>query len=199
MARPRSFDEERALDAAMHAFWANGYEATSTQDLCEATGLGRSSIYNTFTSKHDLFRRALTRYMETMNANQLALLEDTRLPAVDRVRALLDRIIDGEFEHRENGHSIGCLTVNTTVELAGRDPEAARMLERDLAARLTVLRATIRSGQRDGDITSARDAGTLAQFVNAVIGGMRVAAQGGADRDTLQGITETALAALTTP
>ncbi|MET7361277.1 TetR/AcrR family transcriptional regulator [Streptomyces sp. NPDC005562] len=199
MARPRSFDEERALDAAMHAFWANGYEATSTQDLCEATGLGRSSIYNTFTSKHDLFRRALTRYMETMNASQLALLEDTGLAAVDRVRALLDRIIDGEFEHRENGHSMGCLTVNTTVELAGRDPEAARMLERDLAARLTVLRATIRSGQRDGDITSARGADTLAQFVNAVIGGMRVAAQGGADRDTLQGIAETALAALTAP
>ncbi|MEU1116993.1 MULTISPECIES: TetR/AcrR family transcriptional regulator [unclassified Streptomyces] len=199
MARPRSFDEERALDAAMHAFWANGYEATSTQDLCEATGLGRSSIYNTFTSKHDLFRRTLTRYMETMNASQLALLEDTGLAAVDRVRALLDRIIDGEFEHRENGHSMGCLTVNTTVELAGRDPEAARMLERDLAARLTVLRATIRSGQRDGDITSARGADTLAQFVNAVIGGMRVAAQGGADRDTLQGIAETALAALTAP
>ncbi|MEU6992192.1 TetR/AcrR family transcriptional regulator [Streptomyces sp. NPDC046465] len=196
MARPRSFDEERALDAAMHAFWVNGYEATSTQDLCEATGLGRSSIYNTFTSKHDLFRRSLTRYMETMNAGQTEILEDAELSATERVRALLARVIEGDLEQRENGHSIGCLTVNTTVELAGRDPEAAGMLERDLAARLTVLRATIRTGQLDGDITTERDADTLARFVNAIIGGMRVSAQAGADRAALRAIAETALDAL---
>lgn len=197
VARPRSFDEERALDAAMHAFWANGYEATSTQDLCEATGLGRSSIYNTFTSKHDLFRRALTRYMDTMNAGQLQILEDVERPATERLRALLDRVIEGEFERRGDGNSIGCLTVNTTVELAGRDPEAAALLERDLATRLTVLSATIRAGQRDGDITSGRDADTLARYVNAVIGGMRVSAQGGADRATLLAIADTAMDALT--
>ncbi|MBM7171710.1 TetR/AcrR family transcriptional regulator [Streptomyces sp. G44] len=196
MARPRTFDEERALDAAMRAFWENGYEATSTQDLCEATGLGRSSIYNTFSSKHDLFRRALARYMETMNAGQLDILEDVERPGLERVHALLDRVIEGEFEHRKDGHSIGCLTVNTTVELAARDPEAAAMLERDLAARLTMLRTAIRSGQRDGDITAERDADALARYVNAVIGGMRVAAQGGADRAALEGIAETALDAL---
>lgn len=80
MARPRTFDEGRALDAAMHAFWANGYEATSTQDLCEATGLGRSSIYNTFSSKHDLFKRSLARYIELMTVPQIELLEDPELP-----------------------------------------------------------------------------------------------------------------------
>ncbi|MFI7316369.1 TetR/AcrR family transcriptional regulator [Streptomyces venezuelae] len=197
MARPRSFDEERALDAAMHAFWANGYEATSTQDLCEATGLGRSSIYNTFTSKHDLFRRALTRYMDGMNAGQLQILEDAGRPATERLRALFDRVIEGEFQQRRDGHSIGCLTVNTTVELAGRDPEAAAMLERDLAVRLTALGATIRAGQQDGDITSGRDADTLARYINAVIGGMRVSAQGGADRSALQAIADTAMDALT--
>ncbi|MYY87372.1 MULTISPECIES: TetR/AcrR family transcriptional regulator [unclassified Streptomyces] len=197
MARPRSFDEERALDAAMHAFWANGYEATSTQDLCEATGLGRSSIYNTFTSKHDLFRRALTRYMDGMNAGQLQILEDAGRPATERLRALFDRVIEGEFQQRRGGHSIGCLTVNTTVELAGRDPEAAAMLERDLAVRLTALAATIRAGQQDGDITSGRDADTLARYINAVIGGMRVSAQGGADRAALQAIADTAMDALT--
>ncbi|WP_069883834.1 TetR/AcrR family transcriptional regulator [Streptomyces luteocolor] len=197
MARPRTFDEERALDAAMRAFWANGYEATSTQDLCEATGLGRSSIYNTFSSKHDLFRRALARYMDSMNTAQITILEDVERSATDRLRALFARVIDGEFEQRRDGHSIGCLTVNTTVELAGRDPEATGMLERDLALRLTALSAAIRSGQRDGDITSRRDADDLARYINAVIGGMRVSAQGGADRATLEAIAETAFDALT--
>ncbi|MGV9880148.1 TetR/AcrR family transcriptional regulator [Streptomyces sp. NPDC003006] len=197
MARPRTFDEERALDAAMHAFWVNGYEATSTQDLCDATGLGRSSIYNTFNSKHDLFRRALARYMDMMNTAQIEILEDVGRSATERLRTLFARVIEGEFEHREDGHSIGCLTVNTTVELAARDPEAAAMLERDLATRLTALRAAIRSGQRDGDITKGRDADTLARYVNAVIGGMRVSAQGGADRAALEAIADTALDALT--
>ncbi|WP_369216302.1 TetR/AcrR family transcriptional regulator [Streptomyces flavofungini] len=196
MARPRTFDEERALDAAMRAFWVKGYEATSTQDLCDATGLGRSSIYNTFNSKHDLFRRALARYMDAMNTGQLDILEDVQRPATERLRALFTRVIDGEFEQRENGHSIGCLTVNTTVELAARDAEAAAMLERDLAKRLAALGAAIRSGQRDGDITADRDADTLARYLNAVIGGMRVSAQGGADRPALEAIAETALDAL---
>lgn len=197
MARPRTFDEERALDAAMRAFWVKGYEATSTQDLCDATGLGRSSIYNTFSSKHDLFRRALAHYMDAMNTRQADILEDAERPATERLRALFTRVIDGEFEQREGGRSIGCLTVNTTVELAARDPEAAALLERDLAKRLASLGAVIRAGQRDGDITSGRDADTLARYLNAVIGGMRVSAQGGADRATLQAIAATALDALT--
>ncbi|QHC23680.1 TetR/AcrR family transcriptional regulator [Streptomyces sp. GS7] len=197
MARPRMFDEERALDAAMRAFWANGYEATSTQDLCEATGLGRSSIYNTFSSKHDLFKRALARYIDMMTSAQIAVLEDAERPAVERIRAMFAMVIDGEFEARRDGRSVGCLTVNTTVELARRDGEAAAILERDLVRRLDSWRAVLASGQRDGSITAARDAGELARFVNAVIGGMRISAQGGADRAVLESIAATAVDALT--
>ncbi|SDT79433.1 transcriptional regulator, TetR family [Streptomyces sp. TLI_053] len=197
MARPRTFDEGRALDAAMHAFWANGYEATSTQDLCEATGLGRSSIYNTFSSKHDLFKRSLARYIEVMTVPQIELLEDPGLPPLERIRVLLARIVEGEFEHRPEGRSIGCLTVNTVVELAGRDPEADAMLVRDQEVRLAALRAAIAAGQLAGGIAGRRAPEELARFVNAVIGGMRVAAKGGADRAAVEAVAATALDALT--
>lgn len=199
MARPRTFDEERALDAAMHAFWEHGYEATSTQDLCTATGLGRSSIYNTFASKHDLFTRSLSRYIEQMTTRQVALLEDEGQSPLDRIRALFGLIVETEIETRRDGRSRGCLTVNTTVELGGRDddPETARLLERDLSIRLGALRATIDAGQRDGSITSPRPPEELARFVNAVTGGMRVSGQGGADRATLEATARIALDALT--
>ncbi|MFF0970770.1 TetR/AcrR family transcriptional regulator [Streptomyces sp. NPDC003703] len=197
MARPRTFDEERALESAMRMFWEKGYEATSTQDLCDATGLGRSSIYNTFKSKHDLFERALTRYIDSTTATQLAVLEDRRHTAADRLRALLAVIVDSETEHRLGGRSLGCLTVNTTVELAARDVRAARMLERDTARRLAALRATVEEGRRDGSITSERDADALARFVNAAIGGLRVSGQGGADRTALEAIAEVTMDALT--
>lgn len=196
MARPRTFDEERALDAAMRAFWEKGYEATSTQDLCDATGLGRSSIYNTFTSKHDLFRRSLNRYIDMMSVPQAEILEDGERPGFDRIRALYTRIVDSEFEYREDDRSIGCLTVNTVVELARRDADADALIQRDLDLRLRLLRTAIDAGKRDGTITARRDTESLARFVNATIGGMRVSAQAGADRAILESIAETALDAL---
>src|SRR5438132_514738 len=103
MARPRQFDEQRAVDAAARAFWASGYEATSTEDLCAATGLGRSSIYNTFTSKRDLFEKALARYMADKNATTTELLEGEG-PVKDKVRALLWQVV--EADERD---PIGCL------------------------------------------------------------------------------------------
>ncbi|MBV2363151.1 TetR/AcrR family transcriptional regulator [Streptomonospora nanhaiensis] len=196
MARPKTFDEDRALDAAMRTFWANGYEATTTQDLCEATGLGRSSIYNTFTSKPDLFRRALARYIQDKTTTQAAVLEDEQRPALERLRTLLAMIVDAEAGNRPQGRSLGCLTVNTTVELAGRDAPTDAMLQRDQQRRLELLRTAISAGQRAGEITAQPGAADLALFLNTVIGGMRVAGQGGADRAALESIAATALRAL---
>ncbi|GAA0483593.1 TetR/AcrR family transcriptional regulator [Streptomyces stramineus] len=193
MARPRKFDEERAVDAAMQAFWAAGYEATSTQDLCDATGLGRSSIYNTFKSKHDLFHRALLRYMERKSDTLGELLEGD-LPARERLRALLDVIIEEECAPADAAR--GCMVVNTAVELAARDADVARELEQDYGRRFEALRAVIEAGQRDGDIDSAKDARDLAHFVIAAIGGMRVSARVGIGREALQGIARATLDAL---
>ncbi|PSK88101.1 TetR family transcriptional regulator [Murinocardiopsis flavida] len=190
------FDEERALDAAMRTFWANGYEATSTKDLCDATGLGRSSIYNTFTSKHELFQRALTRYMDGMTSAQTAVLDDAEQPPTERIRTLFAQIIEGEFSNRREGRSLGCLTVNTTVELAGHDAETAQLLDRDRELRLSSLRDVLALGQRTGEFGTRQDPETLAHFVTSMISGMRVAAQGGADRATLESIAATAIEAL---
>ncbi|MFH8500298.1 TetR/AcrR family transcriptional regulator [Streptomyces coeruleorubidus] len=197
MARPRMFDEERALDAAMRVFWERGYEATSTQDLCDATGLGRSSIYNTFQSKRDLFGRALARYLDTMTAAQTAVLDDVERPALDRVRALLAQVVESEAECQVgSGRALGCLGVNTVVELAARDHEAAAVLERDTMRRLALFRAVMEAGRRDGSITASRDPEALARFLNAMVAGLRVSSQGGAGRADLEAIAETAVGAL---
>lgn len=197
MARPRQFDEEQALDAAMRTFWEYGYEAASTQDLCDATGLGRSSIYNTFRSKRELFARSLARYLDAMADAQDAVLDDASHSPGERVRALLDKIVADEFDHRPDGRSLGCLGVNSTVELAARDPEVARLLDRDAARRLRSLSGVLAAGLRDGSITSVRGPDALARYLNAVIGGMRIAAQGGADRAAVRSVADVALDALT--
>lgn len=178
------------MDAAMRAFWEAGYDGTSTQDLCVATGLGRSSIYNTFAGKHDLYERALRRYMASKNSDTFALLEQPGT-AKDKVRSLLWRIVDAPADD-----PLGCLVVNATVELGRRDPEVAKLLRADLARRMAALTEMIEAGQRAGEIDSARSATDLAHFVVATIGGMRVSARGGADRETLEAIANVALSCL---
>ncbi|MFF3337206.1 TetR/AcrR family transcriptional regulator [Streptomyces flavidovirens] len=202
MARPRKFDEERAVDAAMEAFWTAGYEATSTQDLCEATGLGRSSIYNTFKSKRDLFERALARYMEYKNA-ELAALMESDLPVRQKIRTQFQRVIEEEFERGPEGpegvagtEGRGCLVVNTAVEVAARDHEIAGDLTRDYRLRLAVIRAAIESGQRDGDIARDKDPTALAHFVIATIAGLKVSARVTRQRSVLEMTADAALAAL---
>ncbi|RFU84117.1 TetR/AcrR family transcriptional regulator [Streptomyces triticagri] len=197
MARPRTFDEGYALDAAMRLFWEKGYEATSTQDLCEVTGLGRSSIYNTFTSKHALFLRSLERYVDMVTRDQHALLDGAELSAVDRLRSMFTSVIDMEERHRRKGRGIGCLGVNSSTELAGRDPEVAQLLGRDLERRLSVMGEVIAQGQRAGEISRARKPDELARFLNAVIAGIRVSAQNGADRSALEGVAACAMDSLT--
>ncbi|WP_242901017.1 TetR/AcrR family transcriptional regulator [Actinomadura terrae] len=190
MARPRAFEEGRALDAAMRAFWTAGYEGTSTRDLCEATGLGRSSVYNTFSSKHDLFVRALAHYMDERTGRLLDLLDEDG-SAKEKLRTLLLQTAD-----LETGDPVGCLVVNAMVEMVPRDPVIAAMVERDQRRRLEALRATIEAGMRAGEIDAGRDATALAHYIVTVVSGMRVAASGGAGHDTLAGIAETAMTAL---
>uniref|UniRef100_UPI0034DB1CD8 TetR family transcriptional regulator C-terminal domain-containing protein n=1 Tax=Nocardia farcinica TaxID=37329 RepID=UPI0034DB1CD8 len=91
---------------------------------------------------------------------------------------------------------IGCLVVNSTVELGPRDPEVAARLRADQRYRAELLTAAIARGQRDGEISRDKDARTLALFVIATIGGLPVAARGGADRDERAAIAATALGAL---
>ncbi|QFG24888.1 TetR/AcrR family transcriptional regulator [Actinomadura sp. WMMB 499] len=191
MARPRNFDEGRAVDAAMRAFWTAGYDGTSTRDLCEATGLGRSSIYNTFDSKHELFGKALARYMEIKTGGLVEVLEDSKRPVRDRLWDVLEGAANPD-----DGDPLGCFVVNTVVELVPRDPEIAERIERDQRERVDALRAAIETGMASGEIDPGKDADALARFVASTVGGLRVTARGGADRAALRAIAETAMNAI---
>ena len=59
MARPRNFDEDDVIDRAAAAFGRLGYAACSVDDLVDATGLQRGSLYKVFGSKRGLFEQVL--------------------------------------------------------------------------------------------------------------------------------------------
>ncbi|WP_026120115.1 TetR/AcrR family transcriptional regulator [Nocardiopsis potens] len=196
MGRPRKFDEDEVVEAAARVFWSGGYDGTSTDDLCRATGLTRSSLYNSFTSKEELFVRALRRYAEERADRQAAVLEDETRPGLERIRAMLAMIVEDEMGNREPGGGVGCFTVNTQTAPVRRNPAVAEVLDADRRRRLGVLEGTIRAGQADGSIAAGRAPMELAWYVNSLVGGARVAGQAGVGREVLEGIMATGLRAL---
>ncbi|MEJ3653946.1 TetR/AcrR family transcriptional regulator [Actinomycetes bacterium KLBMP 9759] len=188
MPRPRTFDEERAVDAAMRAFWTKGYESTSTHDLSTATGLGRSSIYNTFACKHDLFEKALRRYAEVRTASLLELLAGPG-SIREKVRTVFWWTVDADPDD-----PLGCMTVNAVIELAPHDRVVAEMVRKDETVRLAALGDAFEAARRAGEIDG--DPEMLARFVLSTVAGMQVQARGGTGRDGLAAIAEVALRAL---
>ena len=121
VGRPREFDEEQVLAAAMEAFWRKGYEATSLVDLTAATGLNKASLYRVFGDKHQLFKSALQHYAQTEFQKVAAVVRSDVSPLTN-LRAVVDKITS------DAGSEKGCMMINSLVELAPHDAEVNAML-----------------------------------------------------------------------
>jgi AcrR family transcriptional regulator len=120
VGRPKSYDRDAALLAARDLFWEQGYERTSIADLESRTGLNRSSLYQEFGSKRQLFEAALECYADRVIANLLAGLRRDPQAALDSVSGLFLHL--GELFRCDTAVSArGCLMVNAIAELAARD------------------------------------------------------------------------------
>lgn len=190
MPRPREFDEHAAVDSVMRRFWASGYEATSTGQLCIDTGLSRSSIYGTFGSKHALFLQALRRYREIMIEQRAAISAD-RVTAKQKLRTVLDLVIEDET----SDHPLGCLMFKTAAEFDRRDPDVLRELRRDAEEQMGWLRETILVGQTAGEIDPAKDADDVAMYLRGTLNGLRLLART-ADREQLCRVADVAISAV---
>jgi TetR/AcrR family transcriptional regulator, transcriptional repressor for nem operon len=194
MARPRAFDEATALDAAMHCFWRDGYEATSVRALAAEMGISGPSLYNAFGDKRSLFREVLQRYAERSMRERIARVESALSPK-QAVRAFLGEIV----EHSVDGDRRGCLLVNTALDTAPHDPE----LGAEVAARLgeieAFFRRAIAAAQEDGSVPPDRDPADLARLLLGVTLGLRVLARSNPQRELLEGVVRPALALLDWP
>lgn len=190
MGRVREFSEDEVLDRAMSVFWRQGFEASSIDDLVAASGINRGSMYAAFGDKRGLFLAVLDRYLSHVNSHRAALLTADR-PALDCLRAFFDSLVGSGAER-----SLGCLVTNTLTEVAPSDPEIAKKLSASLTKIEGLFAATIRRGQREGDIRRDRDARALARLLLGVAQGMRVLARAGAAPDMLRDIAGQTIATL---
>jgi AcrR family transcriptional regulator len=186
--RPRSFDKQKALDAALQVFWRKGYEGASLTDLTSAMGIEKPSLYAAFGDKEQLFRQVLDHYQNgPANMTLAALQEPTARRVIERLlRESADAGSDPKLPR-------GCLYVQGALA-CGNDADCIRTeLISRRAAGETLLRKRLQRAKKEGDLRKTADPAGLARYIMAVLHGMSVRSSSGASRKELRGITETAL------
>ncbi|HSA89647.1 MAG TPA: TetR/AcrR family transcriptional regulator [Burkholderiales bacterium] len=181
MARPREFDLDDALERATQVFWTKGFEQASLDDLCAATGLGRSSLYAAFGDKRSLYLDALARYEERSVARIAKAFQGRplRRGLESFLAGLIDDIVAGP------GRS-GCFIGNCAAELARLDRAAAARVR----ASLERIEAAFRQALEKQRVP---DAGAVARFLTAAVQGLRLVGKTNPDRAALEDIARVML------
>ncbi len=187
--RPRSFDADTALEAALRVFWKKGYEGASLPDLTAAMGINRPSLYAAFGNKEELFRKALERYAARACGY---VTEALARPTAHEVAVAFLR---GVAAAQTNGGPKGCLMVQGALTCS----DAAEPIRQELAERRKAtegrLRERFERAAAEGDLPVGQDPAVLARYLTTVSQGMAVQASGGATCDQLMTVADVALAA----
>ena len=191
MARPRTFDEETVVAAAREAFWNRGYAATSVDDLAEATGLGKSSLYGAFGDKHALFLRTLDDYCTSAVDQVEAQLRQPGVAAYDRLAGHVRTTVADVVADTQRR---GCLMSKSSAELGAADDDVDRVVGRSLARWRAALVDCIAEARRDGAIGAGVDPQATATLLLGLIRGFEALRKGGVKPGQISAAAEQALA-----
>jgi AcrR family transcriptional regulator len=191
MARPKEFDRDRALKKALDVFWQQGYEATSTDDLVRAIGIGRQSMYDTFGDKHQLYLEALRLYEANTGAALFKRLYEAPSPFV----AVCDYILS-IADATAGDRARGCFFVNPTTELAPSDPDVAAVIRTSSSKCEAAFERILREAKGRDEVDRSLDERVAARFLLSTIRGLRVSAKANVQPEDLRAIASLALSGL---
>ncbi|PDT05521.1 TetR family transcriptional regulator [Rhizobium chutanense] len=191
--RPREFDAEAALDAALRVFSERGYNAASISELTDAMGLASGSVYKAFGDKRGIFLAAFDRYRAVRRG-----LLDARLAEVETGRDKLHALITffSSSSHGQIGRQ-GCLVVGSAGDLALFDEEAAERVATAFTTDEALLADLIRLGQSDGSISADLDVSGVALALLCLTKGMRVIGKTGRSGEQMAAAAEAAMKLVT--
>lgn len=192
MPRPRQFETEDVVDSAMRVFWERGYQGTSLQNLVDATRVNRASLYSVFRDKRALFLAALGHYRRDVVPMRISILEDSP-DGLQAIRSYFEAVADDLLGP---ARGIGCLMVNSAIELAAADPEVALEVARHLARLEAAFGAALGRAAELGELDHPSRLPGLARFLTAVSQGMMVIGKASPDPRALREMYEPALAGL---
>ncbi|WP_442681514.1 TetR/AcrR family transcriptional regulator [Sphingomonas sp. ASY06-1R] len=186
--RPREFDIEEALTAALRVFWQRGYEGASMSELTAEMGIAKPSLYAAFGNKEELFKKALDLYeREKMAYMAEALKEPTS-------RKMAEHLLTGALEMQTSScNPKGCLGVISAVS-CGQEPSPIRdsVIERQKSSRNALI-ARLEEYKQEGDLPADIDPEALARYMTAVMQGLSVQSGAGASPKELKSLVDMAM------
>ncbi|GAA3392150.1 TetR/AcrR family transcriptional regulator [Cryptosporangium minutisporangium] len=182
--RPRGFDRDRALQAALEEFWAHGYEATPISTLAKRMGIGAPSLYAAFGDKKTLFREVVDVYSRTHGAFTARALEEE-----NTARAAVSRMLwEAAAEYTAPHHPPGCLVVSAATNCGPDSADVEQLLRDRRNANIAVISRRIQDDVDAGILPTDTDSGALARLTGVAIQGMSQQARDGATRSELETI-----------
>ena len=180
MGRPREFDLDIVLDAALRLFWEQGYEGTSYRDLTEATGVSPSGLYAVFGNKQGLFCKALERY------EQFYLKEFERALQQPNARRVIEKYLTDLLDViSSSGNPKGCLVLNGALACSKEAAPVRQILEDLRRKKEDLLSARLQQACSAGEFRANTNAHTLACLVTTYSHGLAVQAASSADHQHL--------------
>jgi TetR/AcrR family transcriptional regulator, transcriptional repressor for nem operon len=196
MPRPREFRPEDVLNQAMHQFWANGYRATSVDDLVNATGVKPGSLYGAFPGgKHDVLLGSLEHYVGLVIPEILGELEQPGA-SLAALRAFFD---DRVRELLSDDGCRGCLIANSAIELAAQDDAVAVIVRAHYSRMVRCFETALRNARARGEISASIDPAVTAAVLFATCLGVMVIGKAKPAPEVLYAIVDTAFAGLHGP
>jgi AcrR family transcriptional regulator len=187
MGRPKEFEVDTAVEAAVELFREHGFEGTSAQMLVDAMGIGRQSLYDTFGDKAGIYRAAVKHYSLNEVRTHTELLA-SRERAIDGIRAMLDRVV-AEANR-------ACLGLGSIVEFGCTRPDLVNIREALSSVLARAVKEALVNAREQGDIAAELDVDQLATFLISTISSIRIAARAGAGREHLAALVDIAMRAL---
>lgn len=187
--RPREFDVNAALDKAILYFRLNGYNGVSIADLSKALGLSAGSIYKAFHSKHELFTRALDRYMLLRGQEMSAIINRDETGREKLFKILM---FYAHSSYATEGRN-GCLVIVGAVELSNVDKEISRTVSLAMQQNEQRLKEVLLQGQNDKSISRDIDATSTAKTLLAIVQGMRILGKLDQSKESAFSVVRTAM------
>lgn len=197
MARTKAFDEQEVLVKAQELFWKKGYHATSIADLRDYLQISKSSIYETYGNKEELFLKSLSFYLDGGQESGTAKPSENVSTSLF-LQQFLETAIERAWSDTERK---GCFAMNCTAELASHH-------QAEFSARVkAILNANFeqfvenwslyfKDQQTKGSISKEKDPKALAQFLFATLGSINMISRKALDKQVLTNIAMTALAGI---
>lgn len=178
MPRSLEFDPETARAAIMGVFWTKGYEATSLSDLESATSLVRTSLYNAFGKKPDMFLDSLKLYHETIE-NQIEAI--TRGRGSEALIEVISAMMEGS--DKSSQQPAGCLMVMSATQSKTIEPRHLRIVMDYRQMLVRKAKQVLERDRQSGRLARHVDPGSAAEFLVCVVWGALAAQCLSAERD----------------